>query len=119
MVERAGRSAFCAAPVARGIGSVGVRTQGYAVHVFRLTVADRVRALRGGAFPQALRVGRHYARAGIIVETNAGDVAICHVAARLLASAPFRPYFPQGSGYKTLATAARKDTVVCFRGSVC
>src|SRR5947208_12375761 len=63
-------------------------------------------------------MGRHDARAGVIGQTNVGDVAFCHVAARLLASWPFRSYFPQGSGYKTLATAARKDTVVCSRGSV-
>ncbi len=66
---------------------MGVRTQRYAVHIFRLTVADRLRALRGGAFHQALRMGRHHARAGVIGQTNAGDMAFCHVAARLLAVA--------------------------------
>ena len=85
MVERAGGGAFCPAPVARGVGSLGGGTQGYAVHIFRLAVADRLHALRGGAFGQALRVDGHHARAGTIGQTNAGDVAFRHVAARLLA----------------------------------
>ena len=46
MEKRHRSGLFCPAPVARGIGSVGVRTQRYAVHIFRLAVADRVRALR-------------------------------------------------------------------------
>jgi hypothetical protein len=36
----------------------------------------------------------------------------------LLAVAPFRFYFRQGSGFKTLATAARETAVVCSCGSV-
>jgi hypothetical protein len=67
---------------------MGIRTQGHAVHIFRLAVADRVRALRGGAFDQALRVDGHHARSGTIGQTDAGDVAFPHVAARLLASEP-------------------------------
>ena len=66
---------------------MGGRTQRYAVHIFRLAVADRLRALRGGAFDQALRMDRHHARAGTNGQTNAGDVAFRHVAARLLAVA--------------------------------
>src|SRR5205809_7447714 len=108
MAERAGRGPFCAAPVARGIGCLGVGTQGYTVHIFWLAIADRLRALRGGAFDQALRVDRHHARAGTIGETDAGDVAFRHVVARLLAVAAFRHYFPQGSGYKSLAARTRE-----------
>src|SRR6266550_2378223 len=63
-------------------------------------------------------MGRHHVRAGTNGQANAGDVAFCHVAARLLAVAQIRPYFPQGSGYKTLAARAREDTVVLSRGSV-
>ncbi len=84
---------------------MGVRTQRYAVHIFRLTVADRLCALRGGAFDpafvrllrklsraggrgrQAVRMGGYHARAGVNGQTDAGDVAFCHVAARLLAAA--------------------------------
>src|SRR5437660_9350807 len=85
MVKRAGRGAFCAAPVARGVSSLGGGTQGYAVHIFRLAIPDRLRALRGGAFGQALRVDGHHARSRTNGETDAGDVAFRHVAARLLA----------------------------------
>ena len=67
---------------------MGVRTQRYAVHIFRFVVADRLRALRGGAFDQALRMGRYHAGAGVNGQTNAGDMAFCHVTARLLAVRP-------------------------------
>src|SRR6202008_3805572 len=102
MVERARGGAFCAASVARRIGSVGGRTQRHAVHIFRVAVADRLWALRGGAFDQALRMGRYHARSRINGQADASDVAFRDVVARLLAAGPFRPYFPQGSGYATL-----------------
>ena len=63
-------------------------------------------------------MGRHHARAGIIGQTDAGDLALRHVAARLLAVAPFRPYFRQKSDYKSLVTGAREAAVVCSGGSV-
>ena len=85
MVERSGGGPFCAASVARRIGGVGGGTQGYTVHIFRAAIADRLCALRGGAFDQALRMGRHHARSRTIGQTDAGHVAFRHVAARLLA----------------------------------
>ena len=59
----------------------------WAFHIFRLAVADRLCALHGGAFHSAVHIGRHLACAGVIGQTNAGDVAFRHVAARLLAVA--------------------------------
>src|SRR5947208_15444138 len=88
MVERTGRGAFCTSSLARGIGRLGVRTQEYAFHIFRPTVADRLCALRGGAFHSAVRMGRHHARVRTARQTDAGDVAFRHVAARLLAVVP-------------------------------
>ena len=105
MAERTSRGAFCAAPVARGIGSVGVRTQRYVVHIFRLTVSYRLRALRGGAFHSALRMDRHNACSGPARQTNAGDMAFRHVAARLLAtSASERSPDPADNSERALFT---------------
>src|SRR6266480_6116181 len=64
-------------------------------------------------------MGRDHARAGIIGQTDAGDLAFRNVTTRLLAVAPFRSYSAQGDGYKTLATAAREVPVVCSRGGLC
>src|SRR5439155_22594050 len=85
LVKRAGRGAFCASSLARRIGRLGVRTQEYAFHIFRPTVADRLCALRGGAFHSAVRMGRHHARVRTARQADVGDVAFRHVAARLLA----------------------------------
>ena len=62
-----------------------MRTQEYAFHIFRPTVADRLCALRGGAFHSAVRMGRHHARVRTARQADAGNVAFRHVAARLLA----------------------------------
>ncbi|PYJ14540.1 MAG: hypothetical protein DME94_08995, partial [Verrucomicrobia bacterium] len=66
-------------------------------------VADRLRTLCRSALERPVRVDCHNARTGIIGKTHAGDLAFRDVATGLLAVAPFRPYFPQGRGYKTLA----------------
>ncbi len=99
MAERTGRGAFCASSLARRVSRLGGGTERHLIHIFRVAVADRLRALREGALGRPVRVDRHNARTGTIGKTDAGDLAFRDVVARLLAVAPFRPYFPQKSHY--------------------
>ena len=82
-------------------------------------------------------MGRHHARAGVIGQTNAGDVAFCHVAARLLAVGPIcirgrdiaqrclptafgtarRPYL-FSRVVSSPWSCRRKIAVICSRGGV-
>src|SRR6266478_1998597 len=119
MAERTGRGAFCASSLARRVSRLGGGTERYLVHIFRVVVADRLRTLCRSALERPVRVDCHNSRTGTIGKTHAGDLAFRDVATGLLAVAPFRPYFPQGHGYKTLATAAREAAVVCSGGGLC
>src|SRR5207247_3047593 len=101
MAERAGRRAFCAASLARGIGRVGVGTQRYPVYIFRIAVPDRLSALRRGALEHPVPVDCHDARTGVIGQTDASDLAFGNVAARLLAV---------GKMAKCEEQSARKET---------
>src|SRR5262245_22989375 len=136
MAERAGRCAFCASSVARGIGGVGVRTERYPLYIVRIAVLDCLHALRGGALDQPVRVDCHNTRTGIIGKTHARDLAFRDAAARLLAAEKtFRCHSERSRGIpqknlKANATGSldvarddgkeaccRKDPFVCPRGS--
>src|SRR5262249_41644486 len=90
----------------------------YPLYIFRISVPDRLRALRRSAFDQSIRVGRDYACVGTTRQADAGDLAFLDVTARLLAAGKMAKCETQSAKGRTGKAHPRKDSVVRFRGRV-
>ena len=97
---------------------MGVGTQRYPVHIFRIAVPDRLRALCRSALEHPVRVDCHNAGTGVIGQTDAGDLAFRNVAARLLAVGKMAKCEEQSASKETEKAHPRKNSVVHFSGRV-